>query len=113
MAGDNVTIPFGWELVIDESPPPLSLLIVQGTLRFDPRFDINLTATYIIVMGQGVLTAGNATVPHPMKATIMLAGARDTPDFAIDNNLNLGSKVLAALYGGSIKLYGSQVSGTA
>ncbi|GIL53442.1 hypothetical protein Vafri_9024 [Volvox africanus] len=108
-AGDNVTIPYGWNLVIDESPPPLLALTIQGNVRFDPSRDINLTATYIIVMGQGVLSAGNATVPHPTKATVLLQGMRDTPDYAIDNNLNLGSKVLAALFGGTINLYGRQV----
>ncbi|EFJ47176.1 hypothetical protein VOLCADRAFT_92353 [Volvox carteri f. nagariensis] len=106
VAGDNVTIPYGWDLVIDESPPPLLALTVQGNLRFDTTRDINLTATYIIVMGQGVLSAGSATEPHPAKATIRLNGARDTPDYGIDNNLNLGSKVLAALSGGTINLYG-------
>ncbi|EFJ47175.1 hypothetical protein VOLCADRAFT_92352 [Volvox carteri f. nagariensis] len=110
VAGDNVTIPYGWDLVIDESPPPLLALTVQGNLRFDTTRDINLTATYIIVMGQGVLSAGSATEPHPAKATIRLKGARDTPDYGIDNNLNLGSKVLAALSGGTINLYGRQVA---
>ncbi|GIL91633.1 hypothetical protein Vretifemale_19242 [Volvox reticuliferus] len=109
-AGENVTIPYGWNLVIDESPPPLLALTIQGNVRFDPTRDINLTATYIIVMGQGVLSAGNATVPHPTKATLLLQGMRDTPDYAIDNNLNLGSKVLAALYGGTINLYGRQAT---
>ncbi|EFJ47178.1 hypothetical protein VOLCADRAFT_92358 [Volvox carteri f. nagariensis] len=106
VAGDNVTIPYGWDLVIDESTPPLLALTVQGNLRFDTTRDINLTATYIIVMGQGVLSAGSATEPHPAKATIRLKGARDTPDYGIDNNFNLGSKVLAALAGGTINLYG-------
>ncbi|GIM05166.1 hypothetical protein Vretimale_9611 [Volvox reticuliferus] len=109
-AGENVTIPYGWNLVIDESPPPLLALTIQGDVRFDPTRDINLTATYIIVMGQGVLSAGNATVPHPTKATVLLQGMRDTPDYAIDKNLNLGSKVLAALYGGTINLYGRQAT---
>ncbi|GIL53447.1 hypothetical protein Vafri_9024 [Volvox africanus] len=109
-AGDNVTIPYGWNLVIDESPPPLLALTIQGNVRFDPTRDINLTATYIIVQQDGVLSAGNATVPHPTKATVLLQGMRDTPDYAIDNNLNLGSKVLAALFGGTINLYGRQVT---
>jgi hypothetical protein len=28
-AGSNVTIPFGWNLVIDESPPPLYMLVIE------------------------------------------------------------------------------------
>lgn len=109
-ANENVTIPFGWDLVIDESPPPLLALTIQGNVRFDPTRDVNLTATYILVVRQGVLSAGSPLTPHPTKATVILQGLRDTPDYGIDDNLNLGSKVLAALYGGTIDFYGRQVS---
>ncbi|GFR40478.1 hypothetical protein Agub_g1045 [Astrephomene gubernaculifera] len=107
--GENVTIPYGWDLIIDESPPLLQLLVIQGSVRFDPTKNITLTATYIVVMGQGSLRAGNASTPHPTVATIVLNGTRDNPDLAIDKNLNLGSKVLAAISGGTIELFGRQV----
>ncbi|KXZ54727.1 hypothetical protein GPECTOR_4g796 [Gonium pectorale] len=109
VAGDNVTIPFGWDLILDESPPALGRLFIQGSVRFDPTKDVNLTATYIVVTGRGVLRAGSASVPHPTSATIKLVGGRATPDLAIDNSLNLGSKVLAAIRGGTIDLYGREV----
>lgn len=104
-----MTIPFGWNLLIDESPPALAALIIQGSVSFDPAQDISLTATYVLVLGRGSLTAGTPSAPHPSKATIVLAGGRATPDWAIDNSLNLGSKVLAALRGGSISLHGRPV----
>ncbi|KXZ49223.1 hypothetical protein GPECTOR_22g814 [Gonium pectorale] len=107
--GDNVTIPFGWDLVIDESPPPLGLFIVQGEVEFDPAKDVILTAIYILVTGRGVLRAGSASAPHPGRVTIKLVGTRDTPQYLVDSQLNLGSKVLAAVRGGTIDLYGREV----
>ncbi len=65
--GQNVTIPQGWNLVIDESPPYLLAIVIQGNVSFDPSQDITLQATYLLVMGEGVLAAGNETVPHPSK----------------------------------------------
>jgi hypothetical protein len=34
-AGSNVTIPFGWNLVIDESPPPLYMLVIEVCVYID------------------------------------------------------------------------------
>ncbi len=110
MAGDNVTVPFGWRLVVDVSPPPLAYLVIQGDVLFDTTQDITLTATYISVIGKGTLRAGSPSAPHPRRITIALNGSRDTPDWAIDNSLNLGSKVLAAIRGGTIDLYGRPVA---
>jgi hypothetical protein len=87
----------------------LSVLVIQGNVTVDPTTDVTLTATYIIVMGKGSLRAGTPDVPHPRALTILLNGSRTTPDYAVDNKLNLGSKVLAALRGGVIELYGRQV----
>ncbi|KXZ43941.1 hypothetical protein GPECTOR_77g37 [Gonium pectorale] len=109
-AGENVTIPYGWDLVIDESPPALTVLLIQGNVRFDPTRDIELSAVYILVMGDGALRAGSPSVPHPTAATVKLVGARAVPDYAIDNSLNLGSKVLAAIRGGTIELHGRKVA---
>ena len=99
----------GWNLVIDINPPLLSVLVIQGNVTIDPTTDVTISATYIIVMGKGSLKAGTLDVPHPRALTILLNGSRSTPDYAVDNKLNLGSKVLAALRGGSIELYGRQV----
>ncbi|KAG2496270.1 hypothetical protein HYH03_005503 [Edaphochlamys debaryana] len=108
--GDNVTIPYGWELIIDENPPELEVLVIQGNVRFSTDVDVTLLAKYVIVMSRGALRAGAAGSPHPRRITIGLVGGRQTPDYGIDNKLNLGSKVLAAIRGGTIDLYGRQIS---
>lgn len=89
----QVTIPFGWTLVIDESPPLLSALVIQGDVAFSDAADITLQATYILVTSTGTLRAGSAAAPHPRRASILLAGRRDTPNWVLGEDLNLGAKV--------------------
>ncbi|KIZ06824.1 hypothetical protein MNEG_1125 [Monoraphidium neglectum] len=108
--GANVSIPFGWNLVIDASPPPLGLLLIEGNASFSSAADVNLTATYIVVQGTGRLEAGSPEAPHPTRATIKLAGDRQTRGLAISNDLVLGSKVLAVINGGTLSLHGARVS---
>ena len=55
--GANVTVPVGWALLLDESPPALGSLVVLGSLRFDPLQDITLTAAAVMVL------AGVSDVP--------------------------------------------------
>lgn len=50
-------------------------------------------ATYILVTRNGWLWAGTKNMPHPTGVSIKLDGTRQTPDFAIREDLNLGSKV--------------------
>eukprot|EP00798_Chlamydomonas_sp_ICE-L_P018974 gene18974-25550_t len=76
--GDNVTIPQGWNLVIDVSPPALNAVVIQGNVTFKAS-----------------------------SLTILLNGTRQTADWAIGKDLNLGSKVLAAISGGRIDMYGN------
>lgn len=97
VAGSNVTIPYGWTLVIDESPPPLTLLLIEGAVSFSNTTNITLTATYIVVQNRGVLAAGQPQQPHPAAVSILLAGTRNTPQLAINSNLVLGSKVRGAV----------------
>ena len=109
----QTTIPFGWNLLIDQDTPILGRLVIQGNVTFDPAANVTLRATYIVVMKRGSLTAGSPAAPFTGRATISLAGRRDTPDWpswAIDNDLNLGSKVLAAIDGGVIDLHGAPVT---
>jgi hypothetical protein len=51
-ANESVTLPANVSLLLDESPPPLGLLTLQGALRFDPAQDVTLTAEAIVVTGQ-------------------------------------------------------------
>eukprot|EP00983_Pelagomonas_calceolata_P051358 1142377-Pelagomonas_calceolata.AAC.4 len=50
-------------------------------------------ATYILVTRNGWLWAGTEDEPHPAGITIKLEGTRQTPAYAIREDLNLGSKV--------------------
>jgi hypothetical protein len=76
-AGANVTIPATWRLIIDESPPPLSVLAIDGWVKFDDAVDVVLTATYVLVRGpSGQLAAGTAAAPHPVRAVVNLTGGR-------------------------------------
>lgn len=107
--GSNVNIPFGWNLVIDESPPPLGRVLIEGNVTFSSRRDINLTASAIIVRSNGTLTAGNATNPHARKVEIMLTGNRNSSNILISRDVNAGAKVLTAVSGGTVALFGSPV----
>ncbi len=49
VAGDDVSVPYGWRLLLDESPPPLGSLVVAGGLTFDPSRDVTLTAGAVLV----------------------------------------------------------------
>lgn len=53
----------------------------------------NAQAKYILVTRNGWLWAGTKEKPHPAGVSIQLEGTRQTPDFAIREDLNLGSKV--------------------
>jgi hypothetical protein len=109
-AGQNVTIPSDWRIILDESPPPLSVLLIEGWLRFDNASDATLTAAYVIVRGaNGILQIGAPDAPHPTKATISLTGTRQQPDFVVNTGLNFGSKVLGAYAGGAIRIFGQPV----
>lgn len=92
-----MTIPFGWRLIIDESPPPLYMLVVEGAVTFDNASDITLTAAFVVVQRTGSLSAGTPGAPHPRLAQIRLSGGRQDPQLAINNNLVLGSKVMQRL----------------
>ena len=48
--GDIVTIPEGYDVLLDENPPPLEGIFVNGALHFAYE-DLALTADYIIVNG--------------------------------------------------------------
>jgi hypothetical protein len=70
-----VTIPSTWRIILDESPPPLAVLAIDGWLRFDPAVPVTLTAGYILVRGPaGFLQVGSPEAPHPVRATVALTG---------------------------------------
>jgi G8 domain/FG-GAP-like repeat len=107
--GQQVMIPAGRRIILDVSPPPLKSLLIEGQLAMDPDKDINLTADWIIVTGQGAkLSMGNQASAYRRRATITLTGTNPN-----ENIMGMGTKVLGAMSGGKIELYGeSRVSWT-
>eukprot|EP00039_Didymoeca_costata_P018192 m.332487 g.332487 ORF g.332487 m.332487 type:complete len:4620 (+) comp16956_c0_seq1:136-13995(+) len=101
LKGDFVSIPEDQAILLDESPPQLLALVVQGVLVFD-RQDLNLDATYIFVFG-GTLEIGTEEEPFLNKATITLHGdRRKTPELPF-----IGSKVLAVADKGGFTTFAS------
>lgn len=72
--GDFVVVPDGQAVLLDVSPPKLSVLLIHGELIFD-RKDLNLDATYIFVQG-GVMEVGTEDEPFLQRAVITLHGDR-------------------------------------
>eukprot|EP00735_Rhodelphis_limneticus_P009645 TRINITY_DN2840_c1_g2::TRINITY_DN2840_c1_g2_i1::g.6132::m.6132 TRINITY_DN2840_c1_g2::TRINITY_DN2840_c1_g2_i1::g.6132 ORF type:complete len:2077 (-),score=567.85,sp/Q86WI1/PKHL1_HUMAN/31.35/0.0,sp/Q86WI1/PKHL1_HUMAN/29.80/3e-30,G8/PF10162.4/8.7e-26,Beta_helix/PF13229.1/3.9,Beta_helix/PF13229.1/2.6,Beta_helix/PF13229.1/0.35,DUF1049/PF06305.6/0.19 TRINITY_DN2840_c1_g2_i1:1087-7215(-) len=105
--GENVTINPGWTMLLDCSTARLNMLTIYGTLIFEDTQDLNLSAVYIFVQG-GNLTIGNETQPFSHKARVRLYGSRNTPNHALTNELNLGSKSLGIF--GNVKMFGVPVA---
>ncbi|KXZ47884.1 hypothetical protein GPECTOR_32g497 [Gonium pectorale] len=110
-AGENVTVPFGWNLIVDEDTEPLADLVVLGNITFSPTGDTVLTANNIFVVAGGRFYAGSRAAPFPAtgKATIRLTGGRQDNSRAVDSSLVLGSKFLAAFRSGTLDLHGRSV----
>src|SRR3569623_19789 len=70
-AGETVTIPRGTEVLLDESPPELRSITVEGKLTFADQRDLALTTDWIYVPG-GELQLGTEAKPFTHNATITL-----------------------------------------
>ncbi|GIL42086.1 hypothetical protein Vafri_130 [Volvox africanus] len=134
VAYDNVTIEEGWDVLLDESPPPLASLLIRGSVRFDPSVNVELRVSRVLVVGQGSLSAGSETSPHPSLARILLTEPAPSlspapPPAAsantvgpirrllatanvdgFDLELSLRSKVLAVVDGGRLELWGRRMA---
>ncbi|CAL8088348.1 unnamed protein product [Calicophoron daubneyi] len=99
--GDIVVVQAGQTLMLDQSTPVLTLLLINGgTFIFDPTKDVELRVKYVLINNGGRLQIGSVKNPHPTKAVITLHG------HSRDKELPLyGAKVLA-LRNGSIHLHG-------
>ena len=99
VAGDTVVIPVGRTILMDISPPQLFVLIIQGTLIFDPTKDLTLDASYIAI-DMGSLVIGTEDEPFLKNATITLHGIAGMDEISI-----LGAKVLGC-YMGTVDMHG-------
>jgi hypothetical protein len=84
-----VSIPPANNVLLDMSPPKLSVLIVEGKLSFDRVDGLTLNASYILVL-RGTFEVGTEADPFLQKATITLHGGPKSVDLPI-----YGAKVLA------------------
>lgn len=98
-AGAAVTIPAGKVVLLDISPPPLRSLLIEGELIFDRR-DLNLTAGWIMLHGNGRLRIGSPAEPFTHQATITL----NAPD-PNENVMDMGTRGIL-LMGGTFEAYG-------
>lgn len=95
-AGNDVTIPYEWNIVLDMDTPALGKVIINGLLYFK-KMDLTFQAKTIWV-NQGGIFIGKSTEPFPNKATIILNGEKDDPYTVIDAGAS-GNKMLAVTGG--------------
>jgi plastocyanin len=101
-AGAAVTIPGGKIIVLDVSPPPLTSVMIEGQLIFDDSKDLALSANWIMVHGSGgKLQIGAEQAPYLKRAVVTLTGNNANEDI-----MGMGSKLLGAMMGGRIEIYG-------
>jgi hypothetical protein len=95
----EVTIPAGKKVTLD-SDVCVKTLTIEGVLEFADK-DLNLCAEWIMVHGSGRLVVGSKDKPYRRKATItLLDGDRSV------NVMDMGSKFLGAMAGGTIEMHG-------
>jgi hypothetical protein len=97
-AGDAVQIPAGQDILLDENPPALASLTINGTLEFK-RQDVSLTAKLILVHGK--LVIGTASQPFTHKAVITLNG-----DNVNESVMGMGTRGIMVM-GGHLELHGA------
>lgn len=103
VAGDNVTVPFAWNIILDVSVPAFDNVIVNGYLVFDPTLDHTFEANKIWV-NQGFISIGSKATPYAKKAKIILNGEKDDDYMVLDPDAS-GNKMLAVT--GGIEFYGT------
>jgi hypothetical protein len=91
-AGQNVTIPYEWNLILDMSPPAFYYVLINGLLTFDYK-DLTFQANTIWVQ-QGGIYIGSPSKPYTHKATIILNGNKDDLYTVLDPDAS-GNKMLA------------------
>ena len=101
-AGSSLSIPRGKTVLLDETPPALGTVTIDGALTFD-RKDLELSARAIMVHG-GTLQIGTALKPFEQRARITLTG----PDAGDETaNMGMGAKFIAVMNGGTLDLHGA------
>jgi len=66
--GESAVIPAGQNVLLDVSPPPLVLIIIEGRLLFEDAQDINLQAKYIMLRNGTMQVRAQLPLPCPSYA---------------------------------------------
>lgn len=98
-AGQEIVIPAGKHILLDENPPALAGLIIDGTLEFK-RTNLQLTSEWIVVRG-GKLTIGSEAKPFQQKAIVTLNDTDTEASF-----MNMGTRGIIVIRGGVLDLHG-------
>uniref|UniRef100_A0A673UX60 Fibrocystin-L n=1 Tax=Suricata suricatta TaxID=37032 RepID=A0A673UX60_SURSU len=112
-AGANVIIPEGTWIVADTDIPSMQSLLIRGVLELEDKHSVGgvessyrkvvLNATYILLQG-GRLIGGWEDNPFKGELEIVLRGNHSTPEWALPEGPNQGSKVLGVF--GELDLHG-------
>jgi hypothetical protein len=97
-AGSNVIIPFGKTIILDESPPALGGLSINGELVFEDGKTIELKTHHILV--SGALKIGSAQTRYSGRATLTFNGNEATANVS-----SMGNRGIFSM-GGRIEMYG-------
>lgn len=103
-AGENVTIPGEWNLLIDMDPNPINFFEIQGDVYVDERDTVIMAKS--IWLRSGSFRAGNSTNPFGYKLDFIINGTSSDLPWAISPTYS-GNKFF--LVTGKLYLYGQPV----
>ena len=110
VAGAQVTIPRGVSAILDQSPPGLRSLTIEGNLIFDrtAKGKLVLQSDWIMVHG-GRLEVGTADQPFTGQAEIVLTS--NNPQEVLEHmGMKMGAKALGVMMGGVVEMNGKPLS---
>lgn len=100
VAGEQVTIPAGKNVLLDVSPPRLKSLMISGSLVFDQQ-DLALDAGWIM-LHDGALSIGSEAKPFANRATITLFGS--DPNESV---MSMGTRGILLMGKSRLDIFGS------
>ncbi len=102
VAGGQVTISSGLDVVLDTSTPALGGLTINGKLRFSDDADLELSTEWIMLHGE--LEIGTEARPHTRKATITLVD-----NIKDEQLMGMGDRGIM-ISGGTLNLHGNRTN---
>jgi cell migration-inducing and hyaluronan-binding protein len=102
VAGEQVDIPKGKNVLLDVSPPALNGVTIHGELSFSDKSDLELTTEWIMLHGE--LEVGTEAKPHTHKATITL-----TDNVKDEQLMGMGDRGIM-IAGGTLNLHGDRTN---